>query len=84
MELPRRTEAQSDKTATFWHGANIIAFIILFLFSVLFSIIGYLTVERLTSIDRNMIDFVKEQKQQDIDIQILKDTKLDKPNIQSK
>jgi len=69
------------------HVFNIIVFSVAFLFSVLFSIIGFLGVNLLTSINQNITEMKTEVKQlhenynkQQLDIQHLADTKADKEN----
>lgn len=80
METPAKVN-QTTKIDQFWHAINIIAFAVVFMFSVLFSIIGYLAVEKLSSIDTQMREMVKSQSDQDQKIQHLQDTKIDKPDV---
>lgn len=80
MELPSKMN-QTAKIDQFWHAINIIAFAVVFMFSVLFSIIGYLVVERLSSIDTQMTKMVEGQSTQDLKIKHLEDTKADKPGM---
>jgi len=80
MESPAKIN-QTTKIDQFWHAINIIAFGVVFMFSVLFSVIGWLAVDKLSSINTQMEKFVAGQKDQDLKIQHLEDKKLDKPEV---
>ena len=83
MEPPAKLN-QTTKIDQFWHAINIIAFGVVFMFSVLFSVIGWLAVDKLSSINVQMEKFVNGQKDQDLKIQHLEDAKEDKPKAEVK
>lgn len=80
MGIPEKIN-QTTKIDQFWHAVNIIAFGVIFMFSVLFSVIGWLAVDKLSSINTQIEKFVAGQKDQDLKIQKLEDTKIDKPEM---
>jgi hypothetical protein len=52
----------TGKHANLRHIFNILVFVVIFLFSILFSVIGFLSVNLLTNINQNIIDMKTEVK----------------------